>query len=92
MRLLIDLALFVLQTERLKMIEREMEELKAQLEHNKREAQQAEEQYKEAVHHWQTKVFTSFSKIHRKKNIGTLIIACYSASKSNDKATRSKIA
>lgn len=67
MRLLIDLALFVLQTERLKMIEREMEELKAQLEHNKREAQQAEEQYKEAVHHWQTKVFTSFSKIHRKK-------------------------
>ncbi|KAL6263512.1 hypothetical protein P5V15_006302 [Pogonomyrmex californicus] len=42
-------------TERLKMIEREVEELKAQLEHNKREAHQAEEQYKEAMHHWQTK-------------------------------------
>jgi len=38
------------------MIEREVEELKAQLEHNKKEAHQAEEQYKEAMHHWQTKV------------------------------------
>jgi len=61
------LALFVLQTERLKIIEREVEELKTQLEHNKREAHQAEEQYKEAMHHWQTKVFTSFSKIYRKE-------------------------
>ncbi|XP_012528539.1 hamartin [Monomorium pharaonis] len=42
-------------TERLKIIEREVEELKAQLEHNKREAYQTEEQYKEAMHHWQTK-------------------------------------
>lgn len=58
----IDLRLFVLQTERLKMIEREVEELKAQLEHNKKEAHQAEEQYKEAMHHWQTKVSTSFLK------------------------------
>lgn len=51
---------FVLQTERLKMIEREVEELKAQLEHNKKEAHQAEEKYKEAVHHWQTKVSIYF--------------------------------
>lgn len=58
---IIDLAFFVLQTERLKMIEREVEELKAQLDHNKREAHQAEEQYKETVHHWQTKVSISFS-------------------------------
>ncbi|XP_014474837.1 PREDICTED: hamartin [Dinoponera quadriceps] len=42
-------------TDRLKMVEREMEELKAQLERNKKEAHQAEEQYKEATHHWQTK-------------------------------------
>ncbi|KYQ52069.1 Hamartin [Trachymyrmex zeteki] len=49
------LTLFVLQTERLKMIEREVEELKKQLELNKREAHQAEEQYKETMHHWQTK-------------------------------------
>lgn len=38
------------------MVEREVEELKAQLERNKKEAHQAEEQYKEATHHWQTKV------------------------------------
>ncbi|XP_029163759.1 hamartin [Nylanderia fulva] len=42
-------------TDRLKMVEREVEALKAQLEHNKKEAHQAEEQYKETVHHWQTK-------------------------------------
>ncbi|XP_011861263.1 PREDICTED: hamartin isoform X2 [Vollenhovia emeryi] len=42
-------------TERLKMIEKEVDELKTQLERNKRETQQAEEQYKEAMHHWQTK-------------------------------------
>lgn len=52
------MTLFVLQTERLKMIEREVEELKTQLEHNKKEAYQAEEQHKEAMHHWQTKVST----------------------------------
>lgn len=46
----------MLQTDRLKMVEREVEELKAQLERNKKEAHQAEEQYKEATHHWQTKV------------------------------------
>lgn len=60
------MALFVLQTERLKMIEREVEELKTQLEYNKKEAHQAEEQYKEAMHHWQAKVFISFLKIYRK--------------------------
>lgn len=38
------------------MVEREVEELKAQLERNKKEAHQAEEQYKEAMNHWQTKV------------------------------------
>jgi len=53
---LIDLALLILQTDRLKMIEKEAEELKAQLEHNKKEAHEAEEQYKEAMHHWQAKV------------------------------------
>lgn len=37
-------------------MEREVEALKAQLEHNKKEALQAEEQYKETMHHWQTKV------------------------------------
>lgn len=50
------MALFLLQTDRLKMVEREVEALKAQLEHNKKEAHQAEEQYKETMHHWQTKV------------------------------------
>lgn len=38
------------------MVEREVETLKAQLEHNKKEAHKAEEQYKETMHHWQTKV------------------------------------
>lgn len=56
--------LFILQTERLKMLEREVEGLKAQLEHKKKEAHQAEEQYKEAMHHWQTKVCISFLKIY----------------------------
>ncbi|EFN78695.1 hamartin [Harpegnathos saltator] len=42
-------------TDRLKMVEREVEELKTQLERNKKEAHQAEEQYKEATHHWQIK-------------------------------------
>ncbi|XP_026829957.1 hamartin isoform X2 [Ooceraea biroi] len=42
-------------TDRLKMIEKEAEELKVQLEHNKKETHQAEEQYKEAMHHWQAK-------------------------------------
>jgi len=44
-----------------------VEELKTQLEYNKREAHQAEEQYKEAMHHWQTKVFALFSKIITEK-------------------------
>lgn len=43
-------------------MEREVEALKAQLEHNKKEALQAEEQYKETMHHWQTKVW--FLKIY----------------------------
>ncbi|KAL6435574.1 hypothetical protein ACFW04_005493 [Cataglyphis niger] len=42
-------------TDRLKMVEREVETLKTQLEYNKKEAHQAEEQYKETIHHWQTK-------------------------------------
>ncbi|XP_053994327.1 hamartin [Hylaeus volcanicus] len=42
-------------TDRLKMMEKEVEALKAELERNKREACQAEQQYKEALHHWQTK-------------------------------------
>lgn len=46
----------LLQTDRLRMLEREVEALKTQLEHNKKEAHQAEEQYKETMHHWQTKV------------------------------------
>jgi len=50
------LTLLILQTDRLKMIEKEAEELKVQLEHNKKEAHEAEEQYKEAMHHWQAKV------------------------------------
>lgn len=73
------LTLFVLQTERLKMIEREVEELKKQLELNKREAHQAEEQYKETMHHWQTKVSSLFSKNlqKRKKYWKRLIITYY---------------
>lgn len=59
LRGLTNLALLILQTDRLKMIEKEAEELKAQLEHNKKEAHQAEEQYKEAMHHWQAKVWFS---------------------------------
>ncbi|XP_012227848.1 hamartin isoform X2 [Linepithema humile] len=42
-------------TERLKILEKEVENLKALLELNKRETHQAEEQYKEAMHQWQTK-------------------------------------
>lgn len=38
------------------MMEREVEALKTQLEHNKKETLKAEEQYKETMHHWQTKV------------------------------------
>lgn len=38
------------------MIEREVEELKVQLERNKMEAHTMEEQHKEAIHHWQIKV------------------------------------
>lgn len=52
--------LFVLQTDRLKMMEKEAEELKAQLDHNKKEARHVEEQYKEAMHHWQAKVLSFF--------------------------------
>lgn len=37
-------------------MEKEVESLKAELERNKREACQAEDQYKDALHHWQTKV------------------------------------
>ncbi|XP_018392520.1 PREDICTED: hamartin [Cyphomyrmex costatus] len=55
-------------TERLKMIERELEELKGQLEHNKREAHQAEEQYKEAMHHWQTKCVEEQRQSHAFKD------------------------
>ncbi|XP_039310826.1 hamartin isoform X2 [Solenopsis invicta] len=55
-------------TERLKMIEREVEELKAQLDHNKREAHQAEEQYKETVHHWQTKCVEEQRQSHAFKD------------------------
>ncbi|XP_050600953.1 hamartin isoform X4 [Bombus affinis] len=42
-------------TDRLKIMEKEVESLKAELERNKREACQAEDQYKDALHHWQTK-------------------------------------
>ncbi|XP_043248738.1 hamartin [Colletes gigas] len=42
-------------TNRLKIMEKEVEGLKAELEHNKRETCQAEQQYKEVLHHWQTK-------------------------------------
>nr|XP_033340939.1 hamartin [Megalopta genalis] len=42
-------------TDRLKLMEKEVEGLKVELESNKREALQAEERYKEALHHWQTK-------------------------------------
>ncbi|CAL7939958.1 unnamed protein product [Xylocopa violacea] len=42
-------------TDRLKMMEKEVEALKAELERNKREASQAENQCKEALYHWQTK-------------------------------------
>lgn len=38
------------------MMEKEVEGLKAELERTKREASQAGEQYKEALHHWQTRV------------------------------------
>ncbi|XP_077271956.1 tuberous sclerosis 1 protein hamartin isoform X1 [Temnothorax americanus] len=55
-------------TERLKMIEREVEELRAQLEHNKKEANQAEEQYKEAMHHWQTKCVEEQRQSHAFKD------------------------
>lgn len=39
-------------------MEKEVESLKAELERNKREACQAEDQYKDALHHWQTKVMS----------------------------------
>ncbi|XP_076285859.1 tuberous sclerosis 1 protein hamartin isoform X2 [Lasioglossum baleicum] len=42
-------------TDRLKLMEKEVEGLKGELESNKQEALQAEERYKEALHHWQTK-------------------------------------
>ncbi|XP_070168079.1 hamartin isoform X1 [Polyergus mexicanus] len=51
-------------TDRLKMVEREVEVLKAQLEHNKKEAHQAEEQYKETMHHWQTKCIEEQRQSH----------------------------
>lgn len=37
-------------------MEKEVEGLKAELETNKRDALKAEERYKEALYHWQTKV------------------------------------
>lgn len=46
----------LLQTDRLKMMEKEVEALKAELERNRKEACQAEQQYTETLHHWQTKV------------------------------------
>lgn len=39
-------------------MEKEVESLKAELERNKRETCQAEDQYKDALHHWQTKVMS----------------------------------
>ncbi|CAK9803346.1 TSC1 [Anthophora plagiata] len=42
-------------TDRLKIMEKEVEGLKAELERNKKDTCQAEEKYKEALHHWQTK-------------------------------------
>ncbi|XP_012138011.1 tuberous sclerosis 1 protein hamartin [Megachile rotundata] len=42
-------------TDRLKIMEKEVEGLKAELERNKKEACQIENQYKEAVHHWKIK-------------------------------------
>ncbi|KZC04801.1 PREDICTED: hamartin [Dufourea novaeangliae] len=42
-------------TDRLKLMEKEVEALKTELERNRKEALQAEERYKEAMHHWQTK-------------------------------------
>nr|XP_031840496.1 hamartin [Nomia melanderi]XP_031840497.1 hamartin [Nomia melanderi] len=42
-------------TDRLKLMEKEVEGLKAELESNRREALKAEERYKEALYHWQTK-------------------------------------
>ncbi|XP_011259804.2 hamartin [Camponotus floridanus] len=51
-------------TDRLKMMEREVEALKTQLEHNKKEALQAEEQYKETMHHWQTKCIEEQRQSH----------------------------
>lgn len=37
-------------------MEKEVESLKIELERNKKEACQTEDQYKDALHHWQTKV------------------------------------
>ncbi|OAD53452.1 Hamartin [Eufriesea mexicana] len=42
-------------TDRLKLMEKEVEGLKTELERNKRETCQAEDQYKETLHHWQAK-------------------------------------
>lgn len=42
-------------TDRLKIMEKEVESLKIELERNKKEACQTEDQYKDALHHWQTK-------------------------------------
>ncbi|XP_026666826.1 hamartin isoform X2 [Ceratina calcarata] len=42
-------------TDRLKLMEKEVEGLKAKLERNKKEASQAEGRYKETLQHWQTK-------------------------------------
>ncbi|KAG7189794.1 hypothetical protein KM043_017455 [Ampulex compressa] len=42
-------------TDRLKMVEKEVEGLKSELERSKKENRQAQEQYKEGLHHWQSK-------------------------------------
>ncbi|XP_032671289.1 hamartin isoform X2 [Odontomachus brunneus] len=55
-------------TDRLKMLEKEVEELKAQLERNKKEAHQAEEKYKEATNHWQTKCLEEQRQSHAFKD------------------------
>ncbi|KAK9300882.1 hypothetical protein QLX08_006587 [Tetragonisca angustula] len=42
-------------TDRLKIMEKEVESLKTELERKKKETCQAEDKYKDALHHWQTK-------------------------------------
>lgn len=46
------------------MMEKEVEGLKVELERNKREACQTEDQSKDALHHWQTKVMSLKKKLY----------------------------